>query len=137
MTANASGSLFRALFLIVLFAGCEVPVGAPVRDNPQDPDSPGWTPQAPGIYDVSKTADSKVQVKWLSFTKYGVSFRVERRIITTGDYILVGTVAGSAATNVFIDSTNIPVGHTYGYRVGLVGSAGSVTYSYDFPIDIF
>ena len=136
----AGNVLQRALIpccLFLLFGGCDVPVNAPIRDNPSDPGSPNWTTQRPFIYDVSKTADNKVQVKWVCSTKYGVSFNVERRIINTVSYSLIGSVPGSATTNVFIDSTNIPAGHTYGYRVGIVGPAGAVTYSYDFPIDIF
>jgi|GEM_PF-6293289 len=121
----------------LLVAGCDVPVAGPSRDNPNDPDSPVWTTQRPFIYDVSKTPDNKVQVKWLTQTTYGIYFKIDRRIASTGSYSQVGSVPGSAPVNVFIDSTNIPVGHTYAYRVGVVGSAGAITYSYDYPIDIF
>ncbi len=130
----------RTLFygwLVMLIEGCGVPIDSPLRDNPNDPDSPVWTTQRPYIYDVSKTPDNKVQVKWVTQTKYAASFHVERRNMNSGSYVLVGSVPGSAATNVFVDSTNIPVGFEYGYRVGIVGSAGAVTYSYDYPIDIF
>lgn len=137
MAGNVLRSALILSFLFLLFAACDVPVDAPIRDNPADPYSPNWTTQRPFIYDVSKTADNRVQIKWVSSTKYGISFKVERRIVNTGSYSLIGSVPGSATTSVFIDSTNIPLGHTYAYRVGIVGSAGAVTYSYDFPIDMF
>lgn len=78
-----------------------------------------------------------VSINWISSTKYGIYFRIERRIALVGSYSLVGTVPGSAVENAFIDTTDIPRGHTYGYRVGVVGSAGAVTYSYDYDIDIY
>lgn len=122
---------------ILLVTGCNPPVDAPVRDNPNDPDSPYWSTQRPYIYRVSFTSDSMVSINWISATKYGVYFKIERRIAFVGSYALVGTVPGSAAEDAFIDTTDIPRGHTYGYRVGVVGSAGAVTYSYDYNIDIF
>jgi hypothetical protein len=137
MTGDSFRSAIVVSCLMLLVAGCDALLTGPVRDNPNDPGSPDWTTQRPFIYKVAKTADNKVQVSWLCSTTYGIYFRVERRIVNTPTYTLIGTVPGSAATNAFIDSTNIPLGHTYGYRVGVVGSAGAVTYSYDMPIDIF
>ncbi len=130
-------SALAASWMVLLLAGCDAIVTGPARDNPKDPGSPVWTTQRPFIYSVVKTTDNKIQVSWSCSTPYGVSFRVERRIMNTAAYTLIGTVPGSAATNIFIDATGPPVGFTYGYRVGVVGSAGAVTYSYDFPIDIF
>lgn len=129
----------RALWFcaFLLLTGCNAPVDAPVRDNPRDPDSPYWSTQRPYIYRVSFTSDSMVSINWISSTKYGIYFRIERRIALVGSYSLVGTVPGSAVENAFIDTTDIPRGHTYGYRVGVVGSAGAVTYSYDYDIDIY
>jgi hypothetical protein len=137
MTGNSALAVLIVMNVLLLCAGCDALVSGPVRDNPNDPASPIWTTQRPFISNVSMTADNKVRVNWVCSTKYGIYFRVERRVITASTYALIGTVPGSAATNIFIDSTSIPVGHTYGYRVGVVGSGGAVTYSYDFPIDIF
>jgi hypothetical protein len=108
-----------------------------VRDNTLDPDSPYWTTTRPYISNVGFNADSTVFVNWISSTKYAVGFRIERRIALTGTYTLVGTIGGSAETNSFIDKSPIPRGHTYGYRVGVMGSAGAITYSYDYHIDIY
>jgi hypothetical protein len=137
MIGESNQNVVAAFCLILLLSGCDASVSGPERDNPKDPGSPNWTTVRPFIYDVSKTADNTVQVKWVNSTPYGMYFRIERRVITSGDYTLIGSVQGSAATNVFIDGTIIPVGYTYGYRVGIVGSGGGITYSYDFPIDIF
>ena len=123
--------------ILFLLSACEVPIDPPSHDNPKDPDSPYWTTQAPSIYQVMLTPDSTVMVSWVSTTKYAVGFRIERRIALTGSYSVVGSIGGSAATNSFIDSTYIPRGHTYGYRVGVVGAGGAVIYSYDYDIDVY
>ena len=137
MIRNVSCQRLLLTCAFLLLAGCNVPIDPPVRDSLKDPDSPYWTTVRPYIYRITLTSDSMVSVNWISSTKYGVSFRIERRIALVGSYTLVGTVPGTAATNGFIDTTDIPRGHTYGYRVGVVGSAGAVTYSYDYNIDIF
>jgi len=128
--------MYLMLCLLFLLAGCDT-VSGPERDNPNDPGSPNWVTQRPFIYNVTRIADNRVRVSWVCNTMYGSYFRVDRRVITSGSYTFIGIVPGSAATNIFVDSTAIPLGYTYGYRVGVVGSAGAVTYSYDFPVDMF
>lgn len=133
-------SLFQrscCLGLLLVLASCQMPVDAPDHDNTKDPASPYWTTERPDIYNVGFMPDSTVFVNWVSSTKYAVGFRIERRIALTGTYSLVGTIGGSAETNSFIDRTPIPRGHTYGYRVGVMGSAGAITYSFDYHVDIF
>jgi len=121
----------------LLLGGCEGMPTGPARDNPADPDSPYWQAQRPFIYSVTKTQNNHVTVKWISNTSYGAYFRVDRRVEGTGTYLFLGTVPGPLTTGIFVDSSSIPVGFTYGYRIGVVGSAGATTYSYDYPIDIF
>jgi len=121
----------------IVFWGCEGMPTGPARDNPADPDSPYWQTQRPFINSVTKTPNNHVTVKWISNTLYGVSFRIDRRVVGSGTYTYLGSVPGPLTTGTFVDSSSIPLGFTYGYRVGVVGSAGATTYSYDFPIDMF
>ena len=129
--------LIWTLGVLGLVSGCSLPVDPLNRDNTKDPDSPYWTTQRPYISNVGFLPDSTISVDWISTTKYAVGFRIERRIALTGTYTLVGMIGGSAETNSFRDATYLPRGHTYGYRVGVMGSAGAVTYSYDFHIDVY
>ncbi len=93
-------------------ASCNGPLDPPVRDNPKDPVSPYWNGIRPQIQSVSLTPNGSVLITFVSGSKYAVSFRIERRIALTGSYTLVGTIAGSALTNSFYDTSNIPRGYT-------------------------
>jgi len=122
----------------VLLAACDSPV-ALQEDNPHDPASQHWVAIRPSISRITANTDHTVDLLWISSDKYGVSFRVERRTYGTNDYALIGSVnvVPSGYSYQYKDSSPLPVGHTYAYRVGLVGSGGAVTYSYDFLVDVY
>ena len=123
--------------LSMIIAACDTLPPEPVRDSTSDPLSADWVAQRPFIYSVTKTPDNHVTVKWIANTNYGSYFRIDRRVEPSGSYTFLGNVPGPLTTGAYVDSSSIPLGFTYGYRVGVVGSAGATTYSYDFPIDMF
>jgi len=124
-------STVTVLGVMIMVSGCDALPPEPVRDNTHDPGSPYWISVRPYIYSVAKIGTSKAEVKWLSNTSFGVTFKIERGLWGAGTYALVGTVPAPAVSASFIDSSGFTPGSTYVYRVGVVGSAGAVTYSYD------
>jgi len=124
--------------LALMVVSCTSPVELNL-DNPHDPNSALWVATRPSISRATLTPEYTINLLWIYADKYAVSFKIERRIYGTNTYALLGTVSASPGGYYYqyVDSSAIPVGHTYAYRVGVVGSAGAVTYSYDFLVDVY
>jgi len=132
--------VIACMVLGVVLEGCNPPVALHF-DNPHDPGSANWVPDLsrPSISNVKLTANYTVLVIWIYSGKNAVVFKLERKKYGTNDYTKIYQVDAISGgyTYQYEDTTSLPRGYTYAYRVGVVSPTGTEMYSYDFDVDVY